>query len=74
VEFDALSAIVGETLAGIAALPVLPSEAEDILAISSRERHKWLDDRSPSERGHQNGQAESPRQGRHIPRIRASLH
>ncbi|MDR6830925.1 hypothetical protein J2W99_004677, partial [Bosea robiniae] len=44
VEFDALSAIVGETLAGIAALPVLPSEAEDILAISSRERHKWLDD------------------------------
>lgn len=44
VEFDALSAIVGETLASIAALPVLPSEAEDILAISSRERHKWLDD------------------------------
>jgi len=31
-EFDALSAIVGETLASIAALPVLPSEAEDILA------------------------------------------
>lgn len=43
-EFNALSAIVSDTLAGIAALPVLPSEAEDILAISSRERHKWLDD------------------------------
>ncbi|MGF7055726.1 hypothetical protein GGC47_004939 [Bosea sp. OAE752] len=43
-EFDALSAIVGKTLGGIAALPILPSEAEDILGISSRERHKWLDD------------------------------
>ena len=43
-EFDLLSAIVGDTLADITALPVLPSEAEDILAISSRERHKWIDD------------------------------
>lgn len=25
-------------------LPLLPSEVEDVLAISSRERHKWLDD------------------------------
>ena len=25
-------------------LPVLPSEAEDMLTISSRERHKWLKD------------------------------
>jgi hypothetical protein len=43
-EFDALSAIVTDMLAEIAELPILPSEAEDILAISSRERHKWLDD------------------------------
>lgn len=44
VEFDALSAIVADMLAEIAELPILPSEAEDILSISSRERHKWLDD------------------------------
>lgn len=43
-EFDALSAIVADMLAEIAKLPILPSEAEDILSISSRERHKWLDD------------------------------
>lgn len=43
-EFDALSAIVGDMLPEFSALPILPSEAEDILSISSRERHKWLDD------------------------------
>lgn len=43
-EFDALSAIVGDMLPEFTALPILPSEAEDILSISSRERHKWLDD------------------------------
>lgn len=43
-EFDALSAIVCDMLPEIAALPILPSEAEDILSISARERHKWLDD------------------------------
>ena len=43
-EFDAVSAIVGDMLPEIAALPILPSEAEDILSISSRERHKWLED------------------------------
>ncbi|MGY6251471.1 hypothetical protein ACXIUS_28735 [Bosea thiooxidans] len=43
-EFDALSAIVGDMLPEIAALPILPSEAEDILSITSRERHKWLED------------------------------
>ncbi|MGO4405657.1 hypothetical protein AB4Z10_15515 [Bosea sp. RAF48] len=43
-EFDALSAIVGDVLPEFATLPILPSEAEDILSISSRERHKWLDD------------------------------
>lgn len=43
-EFDALSAIVADMMAEVAELPILPSEAEDILSISSRERHKWLDD------------------------------
>lgn len=43
-EFDALSAIIADMLAELAALPILPSEAEDILSISPRERHKWLDD------------------------------
>jgi hypothetical protein len=43
-EFDALTAVFGDMLLELAALPVLPSEAEDILSISSRERHKWLDD------------------------------
>ncbi|MER9586714.1 hypothetical protein [Mesorhizobium sp. M0276] len=42
--FDAASAIISRTLEGIEALPVLPREAEDILTISSRERHKWLRD------------------------------
>jgi hypothetical protein len=36
------AAKVAETLEGIGLLPVLPREAEDILAISSRERRKWL--------------------------------
>ncbi len=43
-EFDALSAIVAGMSAELAALAILPSEAEDILSISPRERHKWLDD------------------------------
>lgn len=43
-EFDAMSAIVTAMLAGIAELPILPSEAEDILSITSRERHKWLNE------------------------------
>ncbi|GAU86655.1 hypothetical protein [Bosea sp. BIWAKO-01] len=42
--FRAASACISETLAGIPRLPVLPSEAEDILTISSRERHKWVKD------------------------------
>jgi hypothetical protein len=43
-EFKAASAKVSKTLEGIESLPVLPSEAEDVLTISSRERHKWLKD------------------------------
>ncbi|MBZ9681853.1 MULTISPECIES: hypothetical protein [unclassified Mesorhizobium] len=42
--FQAASATISRTLEGIEALAVLPREAEDILTISSRERHKWLRD------------------------------
>ncbi|TGT40397.1 hypothetical protein [Mesorhizobium sp. M8A.F.Ca.ET.165.01.1.1] len=42
--FRAASATIARTLEGIEALAVLPREAEDILTISSRERHKWLRD------------------------------
>jgi hypothetical protein len=43
-EFKAATAKIAKTLDGIEALPVLPREAEDILTISPRERHKWLKD------------------------------
>jgi hypothetical protein len=42
--FKAASAIISKTLDGIEDLPVLPREAEDILTILARERHKWLKD------------------------------
>jgi hypothetical protein len=42
--FQAGSATISRTLEGIESLPVLPREAEDILTISGRERHKWLRD------------------------------
>jgi hypothetical protein len=42
--FQAASATISTTLEGIEALAVLPREAEDILTISARERHKWLKD------------------------------
>ena len=42
--FHAASATISRTLEGIEALAVLPREAEDILTISARERHKWLKD------------------------------
>lgn len=41
---DALVATVSKALEGIEARPVIPREAEDILAISSAERHRWLKD------------------------------
>lgn len=38
-----------DEVGSLPALPVLPSEVEDILSISARERHKWLaDGRLPS--------------------------
>ncbi|QKC79821.1 hypothetical protein [Mesorhizobium erdmanii] len=42
--FQAASETISRTLAGIETLAVLPREAEDILTISARERHKWLKD------------------------------
>jgi hypothetical protein len=42
--FAAACRIVSQVLDGIGALPVLPGEAEDILAISARERLKWTKD------------------------------
>ena len=41
-EFRAAAASISKTIEQVVALPVLPREAEDILAISSSERHKWL--------------------------------
>lgn len=68
-EFDALSAIVGDMLPEFATLPILPSEAEDILSISSRERHKWLDDGRLPECRHQDGQAAWPCEGHGVPHV-----
>lgn len=48
-EFLAASTIVSATLEGIENLPVIPREIQDILAISTTERHRWLKDgRLPS--------------------------
>ena len=43
-EFKTASATISRTLEGIEDLPVLPREVEDVLTISSRERHKWVKD------------------------------
>jgi hypothetical protein len=43
-EVQAASALIAKTLEVVEVLPVLPREAEDILTISSHERHKWLKD------------------------------
>jgi len=48
-ELAKLSARVSDTLAGIDSMPVIPREIEDILTISTTERHRWLKDgRLPS--------------------------
>ncbi|TPJ74651.1 hypothetical protein FJ471_01480 [Mesorhizobium sp. B2-7-1] len=44
VDVDAASAIVSKAMRDIEDLPVIPREVEDILAISSGERHRWLRD------------------------------
>ena len=47
--FGAAAAIVVRALDGIESLPVIPREIEDILAIKTSERHRWLKDgRLPS--------------------------
>lgn len=43
-EFAAVEAIVSGTLATIESMPVIPREIQDILAISTTERHRWLKD------------------------------
>ncbi|MGX1744649.1 hypothetical protein ACWIEX_24125 [Bosea sp. NPDC055353] len=43
-EFQNASEAISVAVDGLASLSVLPSEAEDILSISSRERHKWMSD------------------------------
>lgn len=43
-DFQSVSAVVSKTLIGIESLPVIPREIEDILAISTTERHRWLKD------------------------------
>lgn len=43
-EFAAISDTVTRALQGIESLPIIPREIEDILAISTSERHRWLKD------------------------------
>jgi len=48
-EFLSASAVVARALADIESLPVIPREIQDILSISTTERHRWLNDgRLPS--------------------------
>jgi hypothetical protein len=48
-EFRAVSDIISKALETIEDLPVIPREIEDILTISTSERHRWLKDgRLPS--------------------------
>lgn len=42
--FRQVAAVVEKTLDGIERLPVIPREIEDILTISTTERHRWLKD------------------------------
>lgn len=49
VEREKLAAKISAALEGIESLPILPREIEDILAIKTSERHRWLKDgRLPS--------------------------
>lgn len=43
-DFQSVSAVVSSTMEEIESLPVIPREIEDILAISTTERHRWLKD------------------------------
>jgi hypothetical protein len=47
--FRSASAVISETLENIESLPVIPREIQDILTITTTERHRWLKDgRLPS--------------------------
>ncbi len=47
--FRVTSSIISDSLQGIADLPIIPREIEDILGITSSERKRWLEDgRLPS--------------------------
>lgn len=43
-QFQAAAAIVSNGLTGIESLPVIPREIQDILSITTTERHRWLKD------------------------------
>ncbi len=43
-QFCAVAAMVSEALLRVENLPIIPRELEDILAISTTERHRWLKD------------------------------
>jgi hypothetical protein len=43
-DMDKLAAKIDAALVGIESLPVIPREIEDILAIKTSERHRWLKD------------------------------
>jgi hypothetical protein len=48
-EFEAMCAIISGAVVGLKARPVIPREIEDILGITSTERHRWREDgRLPS--------------------------
>jgi hypothetical protein len=48
-EFDRLGKTIARSLVGIETLPVIPREIQDILTITTTERHRWLKDgRLPS--------------------------
>jgi hypothetical protein len=42
--FEATTKIISEALVEVETLPVIPRELEDILAVSTTERHRWLKD------------------------------
>ena len=42
--YDEVANVVSATLQDVEALPVIPREVEDILTITSGERHRWLKD------------------------------
>lgn len=72
--FKAASASISKTLEGVEALPVLPREVEDILTISSRERHKWLKDGRLQSTGTRTVKMRGRSKSAHLPRFRPAPH